>query len=238
MSGESHPLLALQAADTLADQLRHRREHLPEIEALDEAKRAVGEWERDRSALVARIDELQAVVDDAEARSAELDVKKSRLSAQLRTVIAPREAEALQAEMATIDEQRSDLDDVALAALEEQSELVDRIAEADRREGELRRRHTEAAQALDGARAAVDGESLSIADGRDALREAVDATLIARYDHLRRNQVVAAARLEGSRCTGCHLDLSAAELDDVRAIASGAADGVADCPHCGRMLVV
>ena len=36
----THPILELQAADTLADQLRHRREHLPEqdeaaVEALE-----------------------------------------------------------------------------------------------------------------------------------------------------------------------------------------------------------
>jgi predicted nucleic acid-binding Zn-ribbon protein len=48
--------------------------------------------------------------------------------------------------------------------------------------------------------------------------------------------MVAAAALNGSRCEGCHLDLSAAELDEVRAVAR--AGDVADCPQCGRLLVV
>ena len=48
---------------------------------------------------------------------------------------------------------------------------------------------------------------------------------------------VAAAGLEGARCQGCHLDLSAGELDVVRAAAAGSA-GVTECPNCGRLLVV
>ena len=63
----------------------------------------------------------------------------------------------------------------------------------------------------------------------------LDDAAIARYDRLRaRLGGVAVARLEGSRCGGCHLDLSAGELDQVRATGAGE---LADCPQCGRMLV-
>ena len=45
-----------------------------------------------------------------------------------------------------------------------------------------------------------------------------------------------AATLAGSRCEGCHLDLSAAEVDTVKeGVAEG---GLADCPQCGRLLAV
>jgi predicted nucleic acid-binding Zn-ribbon protein len=45
---------------------------------------------------------------------------------------------------------------------------------------------------------------------------------------------VAVARLDGPRCTGCNLDLSTAEVDDVRSVGAGE---FADCPNCGRLLV-
>jgi predicted nucleic acid-binding Zn-ribbon protein len=48
---------------------------------------------------------------------------------------------------------------------------------------------------------------------------------------------VAAAALVGARCEGCHLDLSAGEVDVVKAAAAGNA-GVTECPNCGRLLVV
>jgi predicted nucleic acid-binding Zn-ribbon protein len=45
---------------------------------------------------------------------------------------------------------------------------------------------------------------------------------------------VAVAKLDGSRCSGCHLDLSRSELDAVKHVGAGE---FADCPQCGRLLV-
>jgi predicted nucleic acid-binding Zn-ribbon protein len=47
---------------------------------------------------------------------------------------------------------------------------------------------------------------------------------------------VAVARLVGKQCQGCHLELSAAEIDTVKDEA--AESGVTDCPDCGRLLIV
>ena len=44
------------------------------------------------------------------------------------------------------------------------------------------------------------------------------------------------AALVGKQCQGCHLELSAAEIDTVKDEA--AETGVADCPDCGRLLIV
>ncbi len=62
-----------------------------------------------------------------------LTAQRSRLEAQLRTVVAPREAEALMHELETIGHRRDELDDQELAYLEEQSELADEVAPARRR---------------------------------------------------------------------------------------------------------
>ncbi|MGB8857761.1 MAG: C4-type zinc ribbon domain-containing protein, partial [Ilumatobacteraceae bacterium] len=45
---------------------------------------------------------------------------------------------------------------------------------------------------------------------------------------------VGVARLEGSHCSGCHMDLSPRELDIVKAVP---ADTLAECPQCGRIMV-
>lgn len=231
------PLLDLQSADTTADQLRHRRTHLPEQERLDVAVADLQRWEQSLRSIRSRLTELAAGVDDAERRSAELDTKKSKLLAQLKTVIAPREAEALQSEIATIDRARSELDDVELEALEQQAELDDDLQALLAQEAHLRAAHDDAAAAVSAAQADIDAE-LGRIDGRlQELRAAVDATMLARYDHLRLHHIVAAARLVGTRCEGCHLDLSAGEVDEARSTAA-AAGGVADCPYCSRLLVV
>ena len=111
-------LLALQAADTQADQLGHRREHSQLRDDLAAATSTMKSWERQRAALRSRIDELGASIEQAEQRGAELLAHRRRLEQQMKTVIAPREAEALMHEMATLQEQIDDLDEHELEALE------------------------------------------------------------------------------------------------------------------------
>ena len=233
----THPLIDLQAADTAADQLRHRRSHLPERAEVAAAQAAHDEWAGRRAALQSRIDELEAVIQRNEAESHDIDTQKARLSAQLKTVIAPREAEALQHQLATLDERRGALDDVELEALEEQSALDDQI-QAMAGEEPVLRSAVEAAEATAvAAEQQIDAELADIAARHDGLRAAVDPALLPRYDRARGQQMVAAAELQGHRCSGCHLDLSPGEMDEVRD-AAASNGGIADCPQCNRLLVV
>jgi predicted nucleic acid-binding Zn-ribbon protein len=154
----------------------------------------------------------------------------------MKTVIAPREAEALMHEIAVLNERRGGLDDAELGALEEQTQIDDDLTAHLTAEAALKSAIAVAEEAVAKVAADIDAELTEIAGRHAELRAAVDAALLERYDRLRRQNMVAAAALNGSRCEGCHLDLSAAELDEVRAVAR--AGGVAECPHCGRLLVV
>lgn len=230
-------LLDLQRVDTEADQLAHRRERLPEREQLAAASAQLVDWERARTSMTDRMDELSAIIERSEADAAEIGTHKQRLEAQLKTVIAPREAEALMHEIATLDQQTDAVETTEIEALEEQSQLDDRVVEHERSEPSLRDAVASADAALQAATSEIDAELDGLASERVDRRSALADTALDRYDRLRSSSGVAVARLVGHRCDGCHLDLSAAEVDDVKDEAGGS-DGVADCPNCGRMLVV
>ncbi|MAT07335.1 MAG: hypothetical protein CL424_20095 [Acidimicrobiaceae bacterium] len=230
-------VLELQAADTMSDQLRHRREVLAEREQVQAAKNALLRWNEARTVVRRRLDELADEIQRIEDDSAKLDQHRDRLQAQLKTVIAPREAEALQHEIATLTTQRSQFDDAELAALEEHSRLDGELDELLAQEESLTAEYLGAESALAEAESDIDGELARIAERLKGLRSEVDKPVLRRYDRLRKNFVIAAAPLSGSRCEGCHLDLSAAELDEIRD--TGAKnDGIAECPQCGRLLIV
>lgn len=233
----THPLLELQAADTLADQLRHRRSHLPEAEQVAAAKAALREWEGRHDTLRKRIADLEAAIERSEAHSHDIDTQRARLEKQMKTVIAPREAEALMHEIALLNERRGELDDAELAALEEQSQIDDDLHAIAGEEAPLR--DAVAAAEATAARAAqqIDADLADIAERLAALRSAVDPALLARYDEARKHQMVAAAQLMAHRCSGCHLDLSAGETDIVKDEAKANA-GVGVCPACNRLLIV
>jgi uncharacterized protein len=229
-------LLDLQTIDTTTDQLNRRRATSPVREAFTVATERVRTWEQRRSELTARIEELTAAIESAESRSATLLTQRQRLEQQLRTVIAPREAEALMHEIATVEAQRDELDDEELTALEEQGAVEEQL----QRHLAEREAVAEAARQADAALAEetgdIDVELAALEARRSAARDAVPADLLATYDRKRAALGVAVASLVGKQCQGCHLELSAAEVDTVKQEA--AATGVTDCPDCGRLLVV
>ncbi len=228
-------LLELQRLDTTADQLAHRRQHAPERTAAAEAAAALVAHRRRHAAAVERSQELELGVDALERDGEQLATQRTRLEAQLKTVIAPREAEALMHELSTLAERRDALDDQELESLEEQSTLADDIAAMDAATPTLETAAHDAAAALGGVEAAVDAELVGLAAERAALVPRIDTGTMAQYDRLRaRMGGVAVARLEGHRCGGCHLDLSTAEVEAVKAVGPGE---IADCPQCGRMLL-
>ncbi len=231
----THPLIELQAADTMADQLRHRRDNLVERGLVQGAKNELVRWNQARLLTTKRLEELATMIAESEAELARVDKERDRLVAQRKRVITPREAEALQSQIAGLDTRRSELEDAALAAMEEQVRLDDQLAAHLSQERQLKETYLAADAELVSAQKDIDNELSRLDERLAELRAAIAPGLLRRYDRLRSHHVIAAAGLSGSRCDGCHLDLSAAELDEIRS--QSADGGCADCPQCGRILV-
>ena len=229
-------LLALQGVDTDADQLAHRRANSEVRSRFAIASGEATRWEQRRDELQQRIAELGAKIESAEERGAELLTHRQRLDQQLKTVIAPREAEALMQEIATIESQRDELDVAELEAMEEQSVADDQLVAHLGEETSVRDVAGRAADALAAELAEIDTELGRLDGRRTELRAALSESLLATYDRKRAALGVAVAPLVGKQCQGCHLQLSAAEIDTVKDEA--AATGVTDCPDCGRLLIV
>jgi uncharacterized protein len=221
-------LLELQRLDTTSDQLAYRRAHAPERESARAATAALTEHRRRRTAAVSREQELDLRIEALERDGEQLTAQRTRLEAQLKTVIAPREAEALMHELTTVAQRRDGLDDQELASLEEQSQLVDDIAGLDAGLPAVEAAAREAGSALAAVEAEIDAELAAIAGSRSDLVARLYELLRSRFDG------VAVARLDGTRCSGCHLDLAPTELAEVRGVGPGE---FADCPQCGRLLV-
>jgi predicted nucleic acid-binding Zn-ribbon protein len=228
-------LLALQQIDSALDAVSNRRPRLPEVAAHAAATTALGEVHQRRAGLEGRMAELNAAIDAAEASGSTLASKKARLETQLKTVISPREAEALMSEIATIDNARAELDDQELGFIDEQESIGRDLSAVGADEPGLQGALDEARAALAAANAVLDQEAGELAEARGvAASMLTDSELIA-YEQARRHYAgVAVAKLEGRRCSGCHLDLSPAELDVVKAVPAGEP---AECPQCSRYLV-
>jgi len=229
-------VLAVQGLDIAIEQANHRLTHLPEIDRRRESMESVATLEREITELDRRLADAASGLAASERDAADIETKIRRLEGQLKTVIAPREAEALQHEIATLIEARGECDERGLAALEIAEESG---AERITKEEELASSRAALEMALSDLRIAqevIQVEIGQLASRRTATASVAPAQLLAKYETRRKqSNRVAIAELIGAACGGCHLDLSQAERDQLRRLLD---DEIPECPHCGCMLVV
>lgn len=231
-----HDLLSVQRTDTAIAQANHRLTHLPEIALRRDAMERVAGLETRLAAANAAREEANASISAAERRTVDIDAAVARLESQLKTVIATREAEALQHEIATLREERSVLDDAALAAMELLDEEDRTVSGLDRELVDARRAVESALTALREAQDLEQAQITQLTERRNAQMLVVPQDLLRRYEARRANRKDAVvAELHGPTCDACHLDLSQTERDELRRLAD---DEIPECPHCGCILVL
>lgn len=227
-------LLDLQRVDTAIDQALVARDRLPERRSHDEAASGLAHIRARRDDIRREQMIQEAELTDIESRSSALDAQRARLDKQLKTVIAPREAEALQHEIRILELERSELDDRGLALLESSSEADRDLGELTRQESRAAEAEVSARGALEAALVAVDASVEELRRRRQELAGALASGDLETYETLRRaHGGVAVTVIEHGMCAGCHMDLSVAELD---AIKRRPAADVVECPNCNRLL--
>lgn len=237
LSAELEALLALQELDTKVDQERHARSQLPERAELGRLEAELAQAAAERAEAAEALEEVASRQSAAEGELAATERRLKQVSTLLYggTVSASRELQALAADLEGLKRRASELEDRALAAMEEREPLERRLALADERLAALQERRREAQDRLALAEADADAEVGRLLAGRPALTGALPAALLADYERLReRLGGVAVSRLVGGRCDGCHLSLPAVELDRIR----HEPPGLEHCEQCGRILVV
>ena len=220
--------------DTTLEQLRHHFITLPEREALANAQKNVAYCAATLLSGEMRQQELEKLLSVAEATSATSRKKRERLEQQMKTVIAPREAEALQHEILTVNSELNTADEESLAFMEE-SELIDTTLVSARNDlGQFHTAEIAATEALQVAEEYKKAEARDVEEKRHRLAESLDEKWSAAYE-LRRSQHkgIAVAKVKNHVCGGCHLDLSPSEVD----LLKKETDENRECPNCARWLV-
>ncbi|HEV2811562.1 MAG TPA: C4-type zinc ribbon domain-containing protein [Acidimicrobiales bacterium] len=230
-------LLEVQARDLAIDQLRYRRQALPQRQALEAVTATLAGVERSIGAATARIHELERqqrrLEDDIDLIEAKAQDSESRLYGG--QVHAPKELQALATEVKSLRNRKSLREDELLEVMEEAEPLH---AEIDRLQAEAQALTIESdrlAGAIADEEATIDGQKAGEMAARTDIAAKVSENLLATYEKLRhRLNGVGIARVDVGRCTGCHLSLSAVELDSLRRAAEGE---VVRHEECGRILV-
>jgi predicted nucleic acid-binding Zn-ribbon protein len=224
-------LYAVQLSDIAIAQSKHRLSHLPEIELHRSTKSDVAAITKSLEEVVARAQAAANEIAELEVAGHANDATIARLNKQLKTVIAPREAEALQHEIATCTQQRSQLDDRELELMELVDLCVSEEAQVSSQLVHAKQLHAVSAEKLAVAQREENETLDRLVKERSAQALVVPASLLNTYEAKRKHRPDGAiAKLSGPTCGACHLDIAQGEISALRALPESERP---ECPHCG-----
>jgi uncharacterized protein len=230
-------LLDVQELDARLDRLRHRLGNLPETEELAAlaTERAQADGQR-RDAQI-RVDDLTREQKKADADVEQVKARRVRDQDRMDRglVTSPKDLERMSQELVSLARRIAELEDQELEVMErletaqgDRARFAERLAAIDARMAEL-------GTSRDAAAGDANAELASVVAERKVAASAVPADLLALYEKIRAQKGgVGAAALVRRRCTGCSLDLTAADLGS---IAKAPLDEVLRCEECDRILV-
>jgi uncharacterized protein len=230
-------LLDVQTVDSTLQQLAHRKKNLPQHAELADLTQRGSELDGRRIELDTQIADLTRDQKKADADVEQVKTRRVRDQQRLDAgqVSSPRELEQLQSEIVALDRRIGVLEDAELEIMEQleslQSELTGLASEAEdlaAKAEAVTATRDEAVNELDAAAAEATGE-------RERLAVDIPDQLMAVYERMRAQLGgVGAAALRRRRCEGCRLELTEADLTQIR---SAPDDEVLRCPECNRILV-
>jgi len=235
--GAQLSLLDLQSVDTTLAQLHHRRQTLPQHGAIAKLRTERVAVASDLVAAETRISDLELEQAKAEA---DLEPVRERLSRnQVRitngAIADPKALSSMLEEVNHLKKRIGDLEDAELDVMEQLETALASQETLRARAARVDANLSEAIADRDRQLAALEAEMGGLHQQRAEIAPLIPADLLALYDKIRASHAgVGAAELRARRCTGCQLEVNAADL---RAFSAAAEDEVLRCEECGRILI-
>lgn len=227
-------LLDLQDLDTLIAQQLRKRKMLPQRAAL---AGLAGELTAAKQDFMAAQRELDAHTAEFDRIASDVDLVAQRVKRdeeKLAVSTAPKEAQALTAELEQLAARNGVLEEKQLEIMELQEAAQTAFAAATAVLEGVDGRRAEFQRELDEAEAAINRELAINKKEREGLSAELQRDLYTLYESLRGRLGFGAARLRGNISEASNMALAPAELADIRAAAP---DEVIFCPGTGAILV-
>jgi predicted nucleic acid-binding Zn-ribbon protein len=148
---------------------------------------------------------------------------------------AAKELEQLQHELVSLNNRRSELEEVELEIMMRVDGIKERISTLQEEEAALALEIASLEISKENALTVIGADLSAAAQERTKTLASVNPELIALYEKIRSsNNGTGAAALVGNQCKGCHLTLNTIELQRIAALAE---DEVSRCEECRCILV-
>lgn len=229
-------LIQLQKLDTEISQLNYQLNNLVELEQIVAIHTRIENGIVERKVVEQELEDvnidLRRSEVDVEAVTDRLAKDEKRLSSGLGT---PKELEQIQHEIETLKKRRSELEDGELEIMLRKDGVQKRLDELTSDEEGLKKLEVELQARIDTQSTELKSHIAEKANTRLSLIPSIDASLVELYEKIRASSDgVGAALLIGNKCDGCHMVITAVELEKIKNLPP---DEVWRCDECRRILV-
>lgn len=229
-------LLDLQALDTKLDQLRHRRNSLPELARIAELDAQIEDLDAAIATSRTAAGDLRRELTKAESDVQQVRDRAAKDQQRMESGIgSAKDLQALQSEIESLARRQSDLEDVELEVMERLEAHQSALDELTTAHAALLNQRAELLATRDAAWAEVDKEAEQVTAARQALAAPLPENLIAIYERLRgKLGGFAVAALRHGRSEGSGMMVPPIELAAIKATPE---DQLVYCEESGRILV-
>lgn len=233
---QQRALLDLDVIDTKIMQAEHRLANLPQRQQLADAEVEAQRLHAAEVTLETEIGDLQRQIRRVEVEIDQVRQRSERDSALMDSgqITVAKQLADLEHEVASLGRRQAELEDAELEVMERDEALNEQLAAKQKERAALADQVASWQGELDDAAAALQGELSGLAAERAGILGGIPDDVLAVYERVRAEQGTGAAMLRAGRCEGCHLELTSAELAEIR---NADADDLHRCDQCRRLLV-
>ena len=229
-------LLDISEMDKRLTQLRFRKENLSEAHVLQEITVRARDLQIQGVELQAELVELQDHVTKAEIDVEQVAsrMKKDQDLLDSGSITDSKQLLELQHELGNLQKRLTELEDVELEALSNVEEAKSKIQTIENETKIVEEELLQAKMALEKAIAEVDLEIQTLEDESNRALSTLNSSLQDLYLKIRRDKGIGAAKLNGSKCESCHLELRGSEFSEIK---NFPLNELVRCPECKTILI-
>lgn len=231
---DQNELLRLQSADTRLAQLDHAVTTLPQVKELAALQPEVDSL---RARWIAATGELEDARTELKRVESDVEVVEARIKRdndRVQQTASVKDAQALEAELASLAKRQGDLEEIELTVMERVEGLEKALAAVEAERAELTERVESLERARDAEAEKLAAQRTALAADRHTIAAALPEDLVALYERQRARYGLGAALLLRGVSLGSNVKLTESDLAEIR---RAAADDVVLCPDSSAILI-
>jgi predicted nucleic acid-binding Zn-ribbon protein len=223
------PLIDLQTLDLRIQEITEQHRKIPVLLDAAEAPLRESQLQMNQSATA-----LEASTKERRDRERDLDVHEGqvdKLRARLTELKTNKEYQAHLFEIEMANKKKGEIEEHILTLMERVEQQQQAAKDAKARAMEAEKIYTGEKQRLESQAATLKAELTELEKKRAQLAQAVDSSLLARYNKLKGSRKDALAPVRNGICFGCRLQLPPQLVAEVKR-----SDALLSCSYCHRIL--